>query len=308
MSFFAGIDGGQSGTKAVIGDRAGRILGRGLAGPSDEIGQGPSSTRLRDALHDAIADALRSASLAPDTQFQAIVAGVSGYEDTIYGVAPTLPTRRFTIMHDAPIAHAGALAGDPGVIVIAGTGSVAYGVSAAGESKTTGGWGYLFGDEGSGFWIARTALAVAMVHEDCPGVAKALEFFAQRSLRALARSFYMGSLSRDTIASFARVCIDAARNETPCSCLIGPPKSAALELARLALEGVVDVKEDARIAFVGGLMRDAWFKARVYDETQKHFKDFLTCTITEPKYDPAIGALILAYRAGGIAMHEVSGA
>ena len=64
-------------------------------------------------------------------------------------------------MHDTPIAHAGALEGRSGVVVIAGTGSVVYGRNDEGWSCTLGGWGFLFGDEGSAFAIARDSLARA---------------------------------------------------------------------------------------------------------------------------------------------------
>ena len=89
--------------------------------------------------------------LPSESNFAAIVAGVSGYEGRVYGAPPEMPTRHFTLMHDAPVAHAGALAGMPGVVVIAGTGSVVYARDENGRSQTLGGWGFLFGDEGSAF-------------------------------------------------------------------------------------------------------------------------------------------------------------
>lgn len=143
----AGIDGGQSSTVAVIGDKQGTILGRGVAGAADEVGEKSDSTRLRDALRSALEDARHNAALPPNARFAAIVAGISGYEGRIYGSQPDLPTDRLVLLHDAPIAHAGALAGDPGVVVIAGTGSVVYARAQDDRTQTLGGWGYLFGDE-----------------------------------------------------------------------------------------------------------------------------------------------------------------
>ncbi|HKE37033.1 MAG TPA: BadF/BadG/BcrA/BcrD ATPase family protein, partial [Candidatus Baltobacteraceae bacterium] len=124
--YVAGIDGGQTSTAAVIGDERGRVVGRGVAGPADEVGQGADSTRMHDALSGALRAACKGAGLDAGTHFEAIVAGVSGYEGRVYGKMPQLPAARFVLMHDAPIAHAGALAGEPGVVVIAGTGSVVY--------------------------------------------------------------------------------------------------------------------------------------------------------------------------------------
>ena len=63
MTLYAGIDAGQSGTVAVIGDESGRILGRGRAGAADEIGQDAQSTRLRDALRAAYDEAAIAAKI-----------------------------------------------------------------------------------------------------------------------------------------------------------------------------------------------------------------------------------------------------
>ena len=147
----AGIDGGQSSTVAVIGDETGRILGRGTAGPADEIGVGKDSTRLRDALRGALEDARRNAQLpAVSTSLQSLRGSAVTTAASTAG-RRSCPRRAFGSMHDTPIAHAGALGGRAGVVVIAGTGSVVYGRNDDGWSCTLGGWGFLFGDEGSAF-------------------------------------------------------------------------------------------------------------------------------------------------------------
>src|SRR5690348_10321079 len=200
--YFAGIDGGQSSTVALVADETGRIVGRGSAGPADEIGAGPDSTRLHDALHGALAAARSDAGLDADCTFAAIVAGISGYNGKLRGRAPQLPSARVKLMHDAPIAHAGALEGRPGVVIIAGTGSVVYARDAAGRESTLGGWGFLFGDEGSAFRIAADALALLMRAQDegdasyAAETAAACAFFEKESLRAIGRGFYVGDPSR----------------------------------------------------------------------------------------------------------------
>ena len=276
---FAGIDGGQSGTTAAIGDET-RVLGRGHSGPADEVGEGPDSTRLRDALEGALADARSAANLPPGTSFEAIVAGVSGYEGRIAGLAPRMPTKKFAIVHDAPIAHAGALQGNPGVVVIAGTGSAAYALASDGRTRSAGGWGYLFGDEGSGFWIARRFVSRAI--DDERQAQPALQYFGVSSLRELARAFYSGAITRERFASFASVAL--AREDLA--------EEAARELARLAHAAVIE--RPCAIAFVGGLMRNESFAARVRDATRAALPD---CSLVEPAADPAEGALILARRA-----------
>ncbi|MBV8726208.1 MAG: hypothetical protein JO233_00365, partial [Candidatus Eremiobacteraeota bacterium] len=166
MKLFAGLDGGQSATEAVVADSSGRIIGRGKAGPADEIGEPPDSSRLRDAIHGALNAALRNGALDEGANLVSVVAGVSGYEGRIYGKPPNLNARDFALVHDASIAHAAALGGKAGVTVVCGTGTSAYGNNEEGDAITVGGWGYLFGDQGSGFWIGRRALERVMHDTD----------------------------------------------------------------------------------------------------------------------------------------------
>jgi N-acetylglucosamine kinase-like BadF-type ATPase len=297
---FAGIDGGQSSTVALIGDVDGRILGRGTAGPADEVDAGADSTRLRDALRDALSDACRSAGLPDGTSFAAIVAGVSGYEGRVYGAQPDLAADRFVLLHDAPIAHAGALSGEPGVVVIAGTGSVVYARDENDSSRTLGGWGFLFGDEGSAFQIARDALALLMAaQDDGDGSLReetqaACDFFAMESLRRVARAFYTGELTRERLAAFTRVAIRFARFRTIAD-------RGADRLAALASRALATTKE-CRVALTGGLFGDAEF----YERARRGILSAVPgAQVGHAKDEPAVGALLLAYRELGLDVTEI---
>ena len=291
---FAGIDAGQTSTTAAIGDNDGRTIALGYAGPADEIGADPQSTRLRDALEGALADALRNANLPVETRFDAIVAGISGYEGRVYGEEPRLPGDRVKLVHDTVIAHAGALGGQPGVVVIAGTGSAAYAVFPDGATHFEGGWGYLFGDEGSAFWIARSAIFLATYHGDCEATRALLSFFDVHTLRELVRAFYVGNVTRASLASFAPVCIEAAKNNDGCPCLCDPPVAAARELARLAARAARGRADAPRVACVGGLVADPWLRERI---AQSLAQELPAATLVEAQGQPVDGALVLARRA-----------
>ncbi len=300
MRYVAGIDGGQSSTVAVIGDEGGRILASGRAGPADEIGARPESLRLREALRGALDDARARAGLPEETVFAAVVAGVSGYRGRVYGRAPDLPAERFVLMHDAPIALAGALAGEPGVVVVSGTGSVIYARDAYGTAQTLGGWGFLFGDEGSAFWIAREALALLMrAHDEGAGTLAgetlaACEFFGVRSLRELVHAFYHGELSRERLAAFAPAVLR-------CDSLQPIVDAGAKRLAALA-HRAIDAGAPATVALVGGTFADAAFRERVSERIREAVHGAL---IVPPRYEPAAGALLLAYRELGVARQEL---
>ncbi len=299
MTYVAGIDGGQSGTQAAIVDERGRVLGRGNAGPSDEIGHREGSTRLRDALANALEDARRNANLPPSVRYEAIVAGLTGYEGRIYGERPSLPTARLVIVHDAIVAHAGALAGRSGVVVIAGTGSIAYVVDDDFQTGIRGGLGYLFGDEGSAFWIVKTVLAYAVVHEGCAVARAATAFFERETLRDVFMAFYHGEVDRERFASFAKDVLAMARAQPADRCATETVASAQRHLARLAAWAVRPPwRWHARVAaaFTGGLTSDPGFKRgvvrAVHDAAER-------ADVVEPAYAPALGAALLALREAG---------
>lgn len=306
MEYYAGIDGGQSSTTAVVGDADGRIIGRGEAGGCDELGAHPTSTRLRDALESSLRDALRVAQLSESTQLRAVVAGISGYNAQIVGTAPRFLADRVTLMHDAPIAHAGALGGDSGVVVIAGTGSVAYGRDDRDCVATFGGLGYVFGDEGSAFAIVRNALAACLrsPHAACSVAAKAAEFFAQSSAAEIVKSFYDGAISRERLASFARVLLDNDTNRDLCA--RNAVARAQSDLAALACDAqsnaVFHWEGSTRVAFLGGLMQSQSFRTGVHAQLASAQKSI---RVIEPRYDGVAGALLLAYRSSGVRIEEL---
>ncbi|HMK30658.1 MAG TPA: BadF/BadG/BcrA/BcrD ATPase family protein [Terriglobales bacterium] len=168
MSFFLAIDGGGTSTTCVVGDEA-AILGRASAGGSNAIrlGEAEASGNLRAAM----SEACERAGISP-LKIVAACLGVAGavhpeINNVLRRVASAvLPRAEIRIVGDMVIAMQAALGGAPGVVVIAGTGSIAYGRNARGETARAGGWGYAISDEGSGHWIGRQAVA---------GVLKALD-------------------------------------------------------------------------------------------------------------------------------------
>src|SRR5580658_4364350 len=166
--FFLGVDGGQSSTTAVIGDENGRVLGVGRGGPSNHVRAEEGPGKLILAVRGSLRSACKQAGLDVDgIRFRSACLGFSGGPtDKEALLSQILPIDRMLVTDDALIALAGATAGEPGVVVIAGTGSIAFGRNARGETARAGGWGFVFGDEGGAFDIARQALrAVLREHE-----------------------------------------------------------------------------------------------------------------------------------------------
>src|ERR1700683_2020444 len=149
----------------AVGDES-SLLATVTAGPSNITRVGP--TRARKALHVAIRQACAHAKIAPQ-QVQRACIGVAGAgREEIAGVVRKIVAEMIAgeidVVGERQVALAAAFASGPGVIVIAGTGSIAYGRDAQGRTARAGGWGFAISDEGSAHWIG-CAAGVALLHE-----------------------------------------------------------------------------------------------------------------------------------------------
>jgi glucosamine kinase len=163
VAFFLGIDGGGSKTSCLVGDET-SVLGKSTTGGSNVIRVGENAAR--QALQDAIREACTSANISPQ-QIKHACAGLAGaarpeIRDIVQRIIAEVLPDKFEITGDMEIALEAALGNGPGVIVIAGTGSIAYGRNAEGKTARAGGWGFAISDEGSGYWIGKTAVATAV--------------------------------------------------------------------------------------------------------------------------------------------------
>lgn len=307
MKLYLGVDGGQSSTRAWIADDAGCVIGTGQACAPDD-GPGP---RFLVALRESVAAARLAAGLADGTVFAAACMGFSGGPDGKAALArESVPAEAYFITHDAWIALTGAANGAPGIVVIAGTGSMAFGRNSAGEIARAGGWGYAFGDEGSAFDIARQAIRAALREEEGWGPRTALREalllatgapdVPPRDINDLLHRFYQDELPRARVAALAEVVeATALRGDAVAQELLG---AAAQSLAMIA--GAVRRKlfaaGDAPVVDIrhcGGVFRCRAIQAR--------FKLLLEMDertrVSAPAFAAAGGALIEAFRIAEVA-------
>jgi glucosamine kinase len=300
----AGIDAGQSSTTAVVVDQDGVVRGRGTAGPAAHVAEPPGSRKCADACEAALARALEAAKLAPKTRFEAVHVGLSGYDEHFDGARPEFSSDRVRLEHDAPVALAGAVPTRPAIVVIAGTGSVVYGEDGSGASVRVGGWGYLFGDDGSAFGVARRALAHAMREHDrglkSPLGDAALAFFDRPDLRDLATAAILGRIPRDKIAWFGRVVHDAARlGDRDAAAIADEAAGALARLAAIALARLHLSERAVPVALSGGAFNSAPFLARTRERIAAVAPNAIVVT---PRYDAAAGAALLAFADADLAI------
>ena len=168
--FLIGIDGGGTKTVALLADLEGRIIGRGIGGPSNYqvVGLEAAGEAMNHAIHAAFADA----GVEPCAP-RAMGLGLSGVDrpadfDVIRAwAAGQMPDTRAVIVNDAMIVLAAGTPEGWGIAMISGTGSIVYGRNREGQLIRAGGWGYILGDEGSGYAIGQAALqAVMRAHDE----------------------------------------------------------------------------------------------------------------------------------------------
>jgi N-acetylglucosamine kinase-like BadF-type ATPase len=305
MKLFLGVDGGQSGTTAVIGDETGRIVGTGEAGPCNHAAAAEGRAKLDRAIRGSVGQACQEAGIdLGSVSFEAACFGLSGGPEDrleILGAIVRSP-RPLLVTTDAVVALAGATPEGQGIIVIAGTGSISYGRNAAGRSARAGGWGYVFGDEGGAFDIGRQALRAALRMEEGWGPPTRLREVliaatGSRDANDMLHRFYGPEWPRSRVATLAPLVDEAAGNGDAVA--LGIMNNAAQELAMLAasVRGQLWRAEDpVEVAYIGGVFQSG----RLLERFRMLLELDGVTHCGPPVCGPAEGALREAYRAAGV--------
>ena len=165
----AGVDGGGSKTRIIIADEHGQVIGNAI-GPGSAVRPG-TAEQSGAVIADTLADALASCGMS-EVVPKVLCVGVAGAgrERERDALIEVLGARELAdelvILPDFTIALEDAFGDGPGILLVSGTGSVAFGRSPSGANARCGGWGPVCGDEGSGAWIGRRALSVVTAAAD----------------------------------------------------------------------------------------------------------------------------------------------
>src|SRR4051794_28466422 len=210
-----GIDAGGTKTVCLLADDRGAILSEGRGGGANLQVNG--ELELEKVLYEVMEQAIGDRPWRAD----AICLGIAGAdrEDDARTVRAIMrrisPGARLLVVNDALIALEAGAPGAPGIVIIAGTGSIVYGRNPRGMAARAGGWGHMIGDEGSGYWIGREALAAVVREVDGRGpktglTDAVLERFSVADATGLVHIVYNREVPRQHVAALGPIVQTAA--------------------------------------------------------------------------------------------------
>ena len=324
MAYFLGIDGGGSKTASLVGNEV-AILGTGLSGTCKI--QRVEPLVAAEALESSIAQACRAAGIAP-SQIQNACLGLAGASDRRIAawaqdviarvmagdtgaakneVARNEVAKRITVVGDHVIAHEAAFGGEPGVLIIAGTGSIVYGVDARGATARAGGWGPVVSDEGSGNWIGRKAVAVCLRPDLDRNVAagRANTDCLRNAIMALWRVKGNSELAYaanatpppDFAGLYPLVLQSAEEGDQISRDLLGAAGRELAELAHQVIDSLWSQSEVVKLALVGGVAQSSAVVRSSFAGAIGKLHSL--SEVSTSQHEPVMGALSLARRASG---------
>lgn len=301
---FIGVDGGGSKTAAVVVDPTLHVHGEGLGGPSNHLRVGIDEAAAE--VRRAISAACTAAGVEPSA-IEFAYCGIAGSDHPkhratlVDALRSFFPRNNFTIDSDARIALTGAIGPGAGIVVVAGTGSVAFGRNESGTEARAGGWGPTLGDEGSGYSIARRGLSSIVRAFDGRGdVTLMTDLLCDRygmcQPDELPYFVYSPSTHANDIAAYCRLVFDAARRGDPVARQILDEEGTELAETVLAVARRLALLHDEfPVAYVGGafsagrLLLDP-LERRLHAEAPG-------AKLQPPNETPVIGAARMALRA-----------
>lgn len=302
MRYYLGIDGGGTKTTCAVGDET-RLLASATAGPSNIVRVGEAEAR--ESLLRSVRQACAAAGIAPSEVACTCVGGSGAARpelaDVVRRILAEVLSTPIDVVGDMQTALEAAFDTGPGVVVIAGTGSIAYGRDREGKALRAGGWGFAIGDEGSAHWIGREAVTAVLRESDRRE--DAAELNESSLVKGFYRSWGVGSLldlaraanavpPPDFAALFPTVA--SSTDETARQVLRNAGRElaevAAVVIGRLFGQGEATVP----VAMTGGVFRHAEIVRQVFYNELRKLEP--RAQVSPKVVDPVEGALRIARR------------
>ncbi len=305
--YVLGIDGGGSRTRCMIANLSGRLIARGNGGPSN-----PLTVGIDVAVNSILKAVDKASRRCGIRHFLAACMGVAGTDrpsgrGALRSRLSNLNIGKLRIVSDAVAALAGATGCRPGVVVVAGTGSIALGINEGGETARAGGWGWRLGDEGSGYDIGRRALTAALRAYDgrisnTSLTKKVRSALGLGDLSELIDHTYMSGMEIMDIADLSTLVGEAASEGDGEAIKILEEAGRELGIAALSVIRRLRLSGGFTIALTGGVFTLGETLRASFEEVVRRRAS--ECCIIQPRFEPAVGAVLLALQELGVAVDE----
>ena len=282
----------------LLADEQGRVIAEARGSGANL--QAAGELEVEKVLHQVMEIVLADREGLPD----AICLGIAGVDrpedaDAVRGIMRRIGFKtRTLVVNDALIALVAGAGDKAGVVLVAGTGSIAYGKDAGGRAARAGGWGYLLGDEGGGFWIGRAALSAVVRQYDGRGPATLLTELVLARLNlssptALIREIYDRDVHRRTITGLASIVQTAMNQGDAVATDILTRAGAELASAASSVISRLEMRGDVFPTILsGGIFRGVPWLAT--DVTRRISEVAPRSEVRQLDVEPAMGAVRLA--------------
>ena len=301
-----GVDGGGSATRSVIISTGGEVIATAQAGPSNPITMG--SERALASILEAVDEASARCGVQ---EFLASRLGVAGTDrsrlrqELLAGMRSSFGDT--AIVSDAASALAGGTGCRPGVVVIAGTGSIAYGENSLGQTARAGGWGWRLGDEGSGYTIGLKAIMAALRAHDGRGPETVLEqkivsHLGLGRLEDIIDWVYEPGREPRDIAYLVPIVREAEAEGDEAAALVMAEAGAELGFVANAVIRRLDMSGEFPVSLNGGVFKQPSGYIFAFEEVVR--REAPLCALIKPRMPPLLGSGLLALRSLGVTVDE----
>ncbi|MBY7144168.1 hypothetical protein KFZ56_14135 [Virgibacillus sp. NKC19-3] len=313
MNYVMGIDGGGTKTKAVIADMNGKVVAQDTGGPTNP--NVVSQKDLKDTF-ETLLHSFRQQEGFRCRDISSIFAGISGAgntknKKTVQALIESLVPDNVSVQiePDAINALYSGTYGSPGMVHIAGTGSITYGMNSNLKHDRVGGWGYLFGDEGSGYDIGRKGIMAALQSVDGRASETMLlpmiyAHFNVINAQDLIREIYASPTPKSKISPVAEIVFQAYKDDDPIAeeIIAAAVKETTLSIKTL-YEKCFQVEESVEVVLCGGIFQEKEILPRLI---QEDLRVHPAIHVVLPEMPPVGGSIIGAYLMQGIAVNEAA--
>ena len=306
MEYVIGIDGGGTSTIGILADLEGNIYIQSRNGPSNfhVVGIDEATTVIRNVI-----EILMAGTPYPSFPVRAICLGLAGVDTEKDAelmkrqVESLNVAKQVYVFNDTEIALIGGVGGERGVVVVAGTGSAAFGCDGKGHKVHAGGWGWILGDEGSAFRIGQQGLKAVIRALEGRGeytclIDNLIQRWKLRDRDELVSALRARTWSRIDVASMAEwVAMTASSGDNVAQQIM---RRAGEELGLLAISVIrqLQIEDEFRIVLTGGVFQAGEIVIEPMKQKVKSIAP--SAQLTSPLYPPVLGAVFMAWRMLGL--------